>query len=161
MLNGIEPLCILSFTIPGPPKAWARANRVGTHMRKSKEQKAWARRIKDYFGLARMRSGSPYPITWPHDGPVFVKVVGYFEMPEKWDDWRRIAALAGRVPCERVIDADNMMKAVKDALNKDAYTDDRRVFREISEKWWVLPDDARLEVEIHFYPLITESNYGI
>jgi Holliday junction resolvase RusA-like endonuclease len=59
------------------------------------------------------------------------------------------------------MDADNVMKAVKDALNKVAYTDDRRVFDERSVKKWALPEDARLEVTVHFYPEITEANYGI
>ena len=164
MLNEIDPLCILSFQIPGAPKAWARANRVGNRMVKSADQKQWASRIKSHFNLERMRNGSPYPITWPHDGPVYIRATGYFPLPKEsrdWPDWRRVAALAGRVPCERVMDTDNMLKAVKDALNNDAYTDDRRVFAVRAEKKWALPEDARLKLEFWFYPEITESNYGI
>ena len=161
MLNGIEPLCILSFEIPGPPKAWARARRKGKQYFKSADQKKWASRIKSHFDLERMRNGSPYPIIWPHDGPVYIRATGYFPLPAKWDDWRRVAALAGRVPCERILDTDNMLKAVKDALNKDAYTDDRRVFAVRAEKKWALPEEARLKLEFWFYPEITESNYGI
>ena len=161
MLNGIEPLCIISFTIPGPPKAWARANRVGKRMAKSVDQKKWAERIRNYFAVARNIHPRAHLITWPHDGPVCIEATGYFPIADSWDDWQKAAAWAYRLPCERYIDADNMIKAVMDALNKIAYTDDRRVFDIVAGKRWDLPEEARLEVEIHFYPEITESNYGL
>ena len=80
MLNGIEPVCIISFEIPGQPKAWARARRSGKTYFKSDDQKQWAKRIKNHFAVARGAHHSAHLITWPHAGPVAVYATGYFEL---------------------------------------------------------------------------------
>ncbi len=171
-MNGIDPICTLSFTIPGQPKAWARAGRQGRKIFKTDEQKEWADRVKRRFLAVRYKMdggvGSRCSIiTWPHDGPVAVTVVGYFVLPpsptrptKSWPLWRRQGALAKTIPHTHVPDADNVVKGVMDGLNKVAYTDDRRVFHESGTKFWVEAEDARLEVTLTFYPEITEANYG-
>ena len=169
MLNGIDPICTLSFTIPGQPKARARAGRQGRKIFKTDEQKEWADRVKRRFLAVRMAHRShSCPVDWPHDGPVAVAVVGYFALPpspthptKAWPLWRRQGALAKTIPHTHVPDADNVVKGVMDGLNKVAYTDDRRVFHESGTKFWAEAEDARLEVTLTFYPEITESKYSL
>ena len=70
----------------------------------------------------------------PLDGAVCLMVVESRAIPAGWSKARRQAALDGRErPCSKP-DADNVVKTIKDALNKIAYHDDAQVCQMHVEK---------------------------
>ncbi len=61
----------------------------------------------------------------PIDGPCSLEIYALFQVPTSWPKWKKRAAMGK--PYTGAGDADNMVKAVSDALNKVAYADDRQV----------------------------------
>lgn len=69
-----------------------------------------------------------------HQGAVGIRVVAAFSIPKGWTKWKVEAALKGKV-CHTVRpDGDNILKAVKDALNGIIWRDDSQVVRATVEK---------------------------
>lgn len=59
--------------------------------------------------------------------PVSLDLVLSFEIPESWPAWKREAALTNNIGMTTKPDADNVTKAIKDALNKIVWHDDSQV----------------------------------
>lgn len=70
----------------------------------------------------------------PHVGPVVVRIVATFGVPVSWPSWKRRRAESGEWPCTCATDVDNVAKAVLDALNGQAFVDDRQVVELTVEK---------------------------
>jgi len=71
----------------------------------------------------------------PIDGPVSLAIVIYFTPPTAWREADRLAAI-GQFADSATTDADNVVKAVADALNHVCYHDDRQVCRIVATKRW-------------------------
>lgn len=70
----------------------------------------------------------------PMVGDVEVEIVARFRMPRTWSERKR-QRIDGS-PCRKKPDADNIAKAVLDALNEYAYADDAQVVGlKVSKRW--------------------------
>lgn len=61
------------------------------------------------------------------DGVLQIDVVAYFEPPKSTSKKKRAAMLDWDIPYTKKPDTDNILKAVMDALNGVAYTDDSAI----------------------------------
>jgi len=80
--------------------------------------------------LARIEMGSRKPFA----RPISCVVIAYFVPPKSWPAWKRAAALNGEIAHTGKPDVDNIVKAVKDALNGVVWTDDAQVVELAAEK---------------------------
>lgn len=63
----------------------------------------------------------------PMRGPLLLVIEANFAPPESWPAWKQEAALSGQVCHTSKPDADNILKAVKDAMNGVVWLDDSQV----------------------------------
>ena len=105
------------FTVPGNPvgKARPRVTRYGTYT--PKKTKDYEELVKQCF--VRSRS-SPAP-----DGELYCEIVAEFRIPESYRKSEK-ARLPG-MPYLHKPDADNVAKAILDALNGVAFSDDSQI----------------------------------
>lgn len=86
----------------------------------------------------------------PMVGDVEVQIVARFRMPKTWSE-RKKKQTDGS-PCRKKPDADNIAKAVLDALNEYAYADDAQVVGlKVSKRW-----ATRSSVEILISEVLNE-----
>lgn len=78
-------------------------------------------------------------------GPVALEIVATFAIPKSWSK-AKAASLIHRPHCQKP-DGDNLMKAVKDALNRIAWADDGQVYDARVRKVWGLVDQTVVVVE--------------
>ena len=84
------------------------------------------------------------------DGPVFMEVYAYFPIPKSATKRERKLIEEMDYLYPRKPDGDNVLKAVKDALNRVAYQDDAQVvYESIIRKYAKPGEDARLEVVLY------------
>lgn len=70
----------------------------------------------------------------PLPGPLLVSVDIVMPIPKSWPRWKRDAAIAGRVAPTTKPDADNCVKAVKDAFNGIVWLDDCQIVEVVARK---------------------------
>lgn len=85
-----------------------------------------------------------YPDMTPPSGDLKVQIAACFSMPKTWSKKKKQEALLGH--CRKKPDADNIAKAVLDALNGLAYVDDAQVVELSVVKYWDY--EPRVEVTI-------------
>lgn len=119
------------ITIPGEPMGKERprmngSGRVFTPKKTKQAESAIALAV-----IAAMVGLKPF------DGPVSARVTAYFSVPPSWPQWKRNAALDGRLRHTSTPDADNIGKLIFDGLNKsnkvwadDAYLNNFSVTKE-------------------------------
>lgn len=83
------------------------------------------------------------------DGPCNVVIQAYFEVPKSKSKKFREAALLDQVRPTKKPDADNIVKAIQDALNGLVYKDDACIVNLSCEKFY--SDNPRVEVYISPY----------
>lgn len=132
------------LTIPGPPvgKARPRVTRYGTYTPKA---------TKEYEALVRGLWLEEYGQTGL-DGALRVEITAYFVPPKSASKRRRQDMLDGQERPIKKPDADNIAKAVLDALNGVAYKDDCQSVDIAIHKYYGEP--ARVEL------IISEDNDG-
>jgi Holliday junction resolvase RusA-like endonuclease len=127
---------MITFTVEGEPQGKGRAR---SFMRKDKNWKtlgfaampkighvtpkdtrAYEKLIRDTAWLA-MRGHQMF------EGAVRLELLAVFSVPKSWSIRKREAALNGEVFHTSRPDADNILKAFKDAMNGVVYRDDSRV----------------------------------
>lgn len=117
---------MIQFFVAGEPvaKGRARHRNVKTKAGKQFVQTYTPKKTKNYESIvadtARYAMQTESKIT----GPCYLSVTAFFSVPESWPMWKRDAALQGRLGHTVKPDDDNVLKAVKDALNGIAWTDD-------------------------------------
>ena len=112
----------LRFTIPGPPVAKGRP-RVA--LRGGKVHGYTPAKTTSYEGAVRMAFTAAYPGFIPVDGPVSLYVTAYFMPPKCLKPQPGVDLEAVRHT--KPPDADNVAKAISDALNGVAWRDDKQV----------------------------------
>lgn len=130
---------ILQFTVPGRPigSARPRVTRNGTYIPK---------RTKMYMNDVR-RS---YAKSYFFDGPVFMEVHAYFPIPKSATKKERKLIEEMNYLYTKKPDGDNVLKAVKDALNRNAYNDDAQVvYESIIRKYAKPGEEPRTEVVLY------------
>lgn len=114
---------VTCFLIPGKPVGKARP-KVNTYTHRAYTPKGTA----DYENTVRSCYINAVPTADRlHSGPVQVKIAAYYPIPQKWNKAQKRAAMAGEILPEVKPDLDNCAKAILDALNGLAYTDDASV----------------------------------
>ena len=77
---------------------------------------------------------SVYPDAKPIDKALRVKIFAFYVPPASWSKRKRAEAIFGLIPKTTKPDADNVAKAILDALNGAAYLDDSQVISLLVEK---------------------------
>lgn len=139
-----------AFVIPGRPKGKGRP-RVNTKTRRAytpATTKSYEESIKYCYMVAYS------PTERLHKGCVSVAIDAVFPAPTGWSKATRRQALAGLIKPTGKPDLDNVAKAVLDALNGIAYTDDSKVTElHVSKRYGecghvaVRIDDVEMEAE--------------
>ncbi len=116
----------MQFTIDGKPYGQPRARAVrrgnGVAFYDPATAKAFKQRVrKAYLDVA----GEHVPI--PHHIPITVGIYAHFKPPSKCRKAERERLILDNAACTMRPDADNIAKAVLDALNELAYEDDAQV----------------------------------
>jgi Holliday junction resolvase RusA-like endonuclease len=125
--------------IPGRPYAKKR-HRVGTIRGRAR---AFNPPENDRFEHV-VRTLAASVLRAPIEGPVRVVIVATFAPPASWSGTRRATAIG--TPHASRPDADNIAKAIKDALNRLAWTDDAQVAELTVRKLWGEIEGTRVEV---------------
>lgn len=133
----------IKFTVPGQPvaKGRPRASRTatGVRMRTPEKTAAYERKVKA-FAINAMLGGKPVA------GPVRLKVSIVVPIPASWSRVRKERARTGEICATKKPDADNVLKAIKDAMNGVVYADDAQVIEiQLSKAYG---DEPRVEVAV-------------
>ena len=141
---------IINFTVPGQPIGNQRVSDVinkhtGLVVKGQKYLPKKSRNNQDAIAwYLKKAMGKPFQ---PTAKPIRLGLVAYFEIPESWPDWKKRMALDHDILPTVKPDMDNILKAVKDALNKIAWRDDAQV-TEFSRLGKYYSDTPRLEIDI-------------
>lgn len=144
----------LTFTIPGKPQPqgrpraarWqAKDGRSGVTLRDPSKSRGWKERAVACVLSAMEGRGLEAPV-FPAGTPVELDVVAYFACPKSEERKRNPQP---RRPHVKRGDLDNVVKAVKDALNGLVWADDSQVYRIQAYKWIAgQGDSARVSVMV-------------
>lgn len=116
---------ILTFTIEAEPFGKERP-RFSGHAYTPKETVIYERAVKAKCREVMTRAGVPAGAVM-FDQPVVVDLTFRLFPPKSHAKWLRRAMLDGVEPITGRYDLDNMAKAILDAINKTAFTDDRLI----------------------------------
>lgn len=130
----------LTFSVPGEPRGKGRPRFSGNRAYTDSETKAFERKIADCYQLFRG------PVKWPEDAFFEVEVVAYLPIPKSVSKVQQARMEERAILPSRKPDADNVLKAVMDALNHIAYPDDSRVHKCSCAKFY--GRDPRLEITL-------------
>lgn len=117
----------ITLTIPGKPFAKQRPRFSRAQMRAftPKETVAFERVVQQIAALK---------FDQPMEGPVKITVLATFGVPKSWSK-KKTEEHINRPHTQRP-DLDNVVKAIKDALNRIAYADDGQVAQVVASKVW-------------------------
>lgn len=129
----------MRFVIPGKPfgKQRPRFSRASGSVYTPKETVSFERVVGQYA----MAAGIPLIA----EGGVRLIVTAVFEPAQSWSKKKRAAHLWG--PHTQKPDLDNIVKAVKDGLERIAYANDSQVAETISRKMWGSSAETIIEVK--------------
>lgn len=130
------------FTVPGTPKSQPRP-------RVSKNGGVFNPKSADAYKACCQLAASQ-AMQSPLDGPVYLSVVAVFPRPQKRNGRKHQSD--GRYRHTQKPDADNVLKAIKDALNGIAWQDDKQVC-ELRMLKWVAADSEQPHTEIQLFQL--------
>lgn len=119
---------VLAFDIPGQPIGQGRPkfSTINGHARAYDPEKS--RNYKAYVKLLATQAMKDNGFTMI-EGPCVLSINAYFEVPKSKSKKFREAALNGLEYPTKKPDADNILKAIQDALNGLAYKDDALIVR--------------------------------
>ena len=131
----------VTFVAPVRPvgKGRPRATRTATGVRMLTPRKTAL--FEAAIRAAAMRANAS-----PIDGPIKLSVCAQFAPAKSWPKARKQAAAAQPPHCQAP-DADNIGKAVADALNGVCYLDDAAIASIRVDKVWALQDSVIVTVE--------------
>lgn len=131
---------LIKFTVPGEvrPKDRPRFTRTGRIFT--------PQRTLDYENKVKSCyiSKYPYGVAFPEEA-VEMSLNIYVQVPKSFSQKKKQKMIESEYPTKKP-DTDNMLKAVSDALNGVAYTDDKQVVSVKVNKYW--SEEPRAEVEL-------------
>lgn len=140
-----EPIAkrTVAFTINGEPVAKGRPRAAitdaGVRMLTPKKTKSYETKIRAAARAAMCGS-------IPFGRPVALRVEIYVPIPDSWPQPRKTKARIGVLRATNKPDTDNVVKAVKDALNEIVYEDDSQVVELWATKKY--GTEPRVDVEV-------------
>ena len=111
----------LKFSVPGQPvakgrpRSFVRAGRVGHHT---------PEKTVRYENLVAWHAAQAMVGRTLFEGPVQLTVSAWFQIPASWPEKKKASARFGNLRPASRPDADNVLKAVSDAMNGVVYRDD-------------------------------------
>lgn len=127
---------MIKLTIPGPPCAKQRPKVYGKHAVTPAKTVNYETLVKQLYIVEHHRKQL--------EGPLIMKVVAYFPIPQSKSKKVKEAMLKGKIRPTSKPDIDNLFKIIADALNGLAYHDDSQIVQGIIDKWY--SDNPRMEV---------------
>ena len=140
---------VLSFEIPGSPIGQGRPkfSTINGHAKAYDPEKS--RNYKAYVRMLATQAMKDSGFTMI-EGPCVLRIDAYFEVPKSKSKKFREAALASKERPTKKPDADNIVKAILDALNGLMYKDDSCIVELSCVKYY--SDVPRVEVYVDGYP---------
>lgn len=137
---------IVLFTVPGEPQGKARARTVRSkngkvHSFTPDKTAAYEKEI-----VARFREAYGFRIPFNDGEPVELIVRAFFPIPKRTSKKKIEKMLKGEIRPTKKPDIDNILKVVADALNDEAYKDDKQIAYMQCAKWY--SDDPRIEIVV-------------
>lgn len=129
----------INITVLGKPHGWQRTDSKGSQRYTAPKTRSYEKTVADEAALV-MKPRQPM------DGPVMLNVLAIFPIPVSWS--KRKKAAANYVTTKP--DADNILKAIADALNGIVYTDDKQVVDTFVRKRY--GDQPRVEITVQEMP---------
>lgn len=126
----------ISFVCPFAARGQGRPRFARGRAYKDREDEEYEKKIAAQYRLAAV-GVRPYP------GPVAVRVEAFYRKPASWSKTKAAAT----VYMLSRPDTDNILKAVKDALNAIAYLDDAQVVHDECWKGYGERDEIRITIE--------------
>lgn len=140
----LEKAELRAFTIPGEPVPKARP-RVSKNTKRAytpKKTVAYEARVKEAYYNAFFNE-KPFPA----GTMVAAYITAFFPIPKSATKKRRADMIAGRIFKTTRPDADNIEKAIFDALNGLAYEDDGQICYQVCSKRYA--EEPRAEVKLY------------
>ena len=137
---------MLKFTIPGEPKAQARARSTVINGRVHTYGEDVSRNYKNYVKMIAQVAATEQGWTFAGTEGIGVNIYAYMYIPQSKSKKFHAAAMAGDERPTKKPDVDNIFKAVSDALNGVLYGDDKQIIHARVEKHY--SDEPRVEVEV-------------
>jgi Holliday junction resolvase RusA-like endonuclease len=115
---------MIQFIIPGTPQGKGRARSFvrGKHVGHYTPEKT-----RTYEGMIRTQALAEMGMRPATTLPVKLDLIIGMPVPASWPSWKSTAALNGEIVPTTKPDADNVAKAIKDALNGVCWYDDAQV----------------------------------
>lgn len=148
-----QPSESLLFRVNGIPqgKARPRFTKGGRAYTPAKTRR-YEEAVREAAQLAAQAQGF---IKHDKGTPLKASVTAWFPVPASWPKKKRAAALSGALYPAVKPDADNIAKAVLDALNGIAFHDDKQVVSCTVSKRYTFRDDDTPRVVVHIAPMKT------
>jgi len=125
----MEPI---ELRIPGAPQGKGRARSMT--LRTGQKIHYTPEKTRTYEGVIKSLAMDVMGECAPLDGPLQLELICTYPMAASWPAWKRELALSGQLAATVKPDADNVAKAVKDALNGVVWGDDTQVVRAVITK---------------------------
>lgn len=101
----------------------------------------------NYETLIKEIYSTEYRLAGPKEGPLKMKIVAYFPIPESVSNIKKTDMERGNIRPTKKPDIDNIVKIVADALNGLAYLDDKQIVSCTVEKYYSSIPRVQVELE--------------
>ena len=114
----------MEFTIEAPPQGKERPRYSGKSrtMYTPRKTVAYEKLVREAY-----REAAKDGIDYNKDDYIRIVIHAYFPVPKSWSKTKKDAALLNEILPAVKPDADNIQKVILDALNGEAYDDDKQV----------------------------------
>ena len=121
---------VARFSVPGEPVGKGRPRMTKSGHAYTPEKTAV------YENLVKVEFQRQCPGYFIAEGPVRLRIVCRFPLAKSDSQKKRAAKLSGAIRPTKKPDIDNCIKAIADALNGLAYTDDTQIVTVYAAKWY-------------------------
>lgn len=148
-----RPSETLLFRVNGIPQGKARPRFTkGGRAYTPQKTRRYEEAVREAALLAAQAQGF---VKHDKDTPLEACVTAWFPVPASWPKKKRAAALSGVLYPTGKPDADNIAKAVLDAVNGIAFHDDKQIVSLTVRKRYTFRDDNCPRVVVHIAPMET------
>lgn len=142
----VKPKVIVRFFVDGKPVGKGRP-------RFTRDGHAYTPKTTRDYEQHVCRSFREFHDTYFGDAPIMMRICAAFSVPTSFNKKNRALALSDEIRPTKKPDADNIVKAICDSLNKVAYDDDSNVVKLLVDK--VYGEDPRV------YVILSKWEHGL